>query len=604
MAWPRRPSSLSRSCSPWASSAGSRPTRWWSPRPGRHGRGPSPALALHRPPSRCSDRRASGTGASTPRRRSIPRRRPSCRRSWPRSSASAAAGIGPWIGTGAGSTPVYRVGPNQPRVRVRLDRAAIHGGRALQRALAAVPIPRDARPATGSDHHMTIVQASTDTLWELFGAHRDAGRWHARWGGAIRHVSTSPGYYTASAWPGATRNWGATASSLPIVGGTILLDELKRGRIGHALAINLPAPRAGVFSWPAQRTDGTGPATALPEGARLRLDPTRGRRLPGPAQGDPDDRAGGPALRPRGTRPDPSRDLALRRGPARVGRKALRRVLPRPHAGRSCSRRSHGIACRSCRCTCARGPRAVIDRPRATQARGSRDDGPDALAGAGPRDRSGRGAALATSAYVAYGRGFVNGDAMWALTWGKQLAHLHQPTFSAGTPTPHPLVNATTALLSILGPRCRASLARHRLPLARRAALRDLAAWNDARRACHGRARGRARRHPRDRRVLRTAGLPGLSLRRPGRLGGRTRGALAATGDAGARPAHRRRIAAARGLATRRPVLVVAGAVAQPPAGAPGARPDRGGAVPVGALRPHHRRRPRLQLHPHDSGGR
>ena len=184
------------------------------------------------------------------------------------------AGIGPWIGTGAGSTPVYRVGPNQARVRVRLDRAAVHGGRALQRALASVPIPRDARPAPGSDHHMTIVQASTDTLWELFGAHRKADGWHARWGGAIRHASTSPGYYTASAWPGATRNWGATASSLPIAGGTILLDELKRGRIRHALAINLPAPRAGVFSWPAQRTDGTGPASALPEGARLRLDPT------------------------------------------------------------------------------------------------------------------------------------------------------------------------------------------------------------------------------------------------------------------------------------------------------------------------------------------
>jgi hypothetical protein len=38
------------------------------------------------------------------------------------------------------------------------------------------------------------------------------------------------------------------------------------------LAINLPAPRTGTFAWPAQRTDGTGPPTALPEGARLRLD--------------------------------------------------------------------------------------------------------------------------------------------------------------------------------------------------------------------------------------------------------------------------------------------------------------------------------------------
>ena len=54
----------------------------------------------------------------------------------------------------------------------------------------------------------------------------------------------------------------------------MLIDELRKGRIDHALAINLPAPRAGVFAWPAQRTDGTGPLDALPEGARLRLDPT------------------------------------------------------------------------------------------------------------------------------------------------------------------------------------------------------------------------------------------------------------------------------------------------------------------------------------------
>jgi hypothetical protein len=185
-----------------------------------------------------------------------------------------AAGIGPWIGTGSGSTPVYRVGARQARVHVHVDDRGVRGWKPLQSALSAVPIPPGATPAPGSDRHMTILQASSDTLWELFGARRAADGWHASWGGAIRHVSKSPGYYTASAWPGATRNWGATASSLPIVGGTMLLDELRAGRIDHALAINLPAPRAGVFAWPAQRTDGTGPASALPEGARLRLDPT------------------------------------------------------------------------------------------------------------------------------------------------------------------------------------------------------------------------------------------------------------------------------------------------------------------------------------------
>lgn len=183
------------------------------------------------------------------------------------------AGIGPWIGTGSGSTPLYRVERHQARGRVDLADGGLRGRRTLQRALASVPIPRGARPDPGGDRHLTIWQPSTDSLWELFGAYHDRSGWHARWGGAIRRVSESPGYYTAAAWPGATRNWGATASSLPVIGGTMLLDELRRGRIDHALAINLPAPRAGVFAWPAQRTDGTGPPTALPEGARLRLDP-------------------------------------------------------------------------------------------------------------------------------------------------------------------------------------------------------------------------------------------------------------------------------------------------------------------------------------------
>ncbi len=181
--------------------------------------------------------------------------------------------IGPWIATSNSSTPLYRVGPDEPHVRVHLDVQGTTGEAALQRAFAAVPIPRSARPAAGQDRHMTIWQPSTDRLWEFWQARRLPDGWHARWGGAIQHVSKSPGYYTASAWPGARRNWGATATSLPVIGGTMTVDELTRGHIRHALALALPAPRAGTFAWPAQRTDGTGDAAALPEGARLRLDP-------------------------------------------------------------------------------------------------------------------------------------------------------------------------------------------------------------------------------------------------------------------------------------------------------------------------------------------
>ena len=54
----------------------------------------------------------------------------------------------------------------------------------------------------------------------------------------------------------------------------ITLEELRSGRIDHALALDLPAPRQGVFAFPAQRSDGTGGPETIPEGAHLRLDPS------------------------------------------------------------------------------------------------------------------------------------------------------------------------------------------------------------------------------------------------------------------------------------------------------------------------------------------
>jgi hypothetical protein len=175
------------------------------------------------------------------------------------------------------STPVYVVGAQQRKVSVHLDAGSF--GASLQAALASgVPIPAQAKPAAGTDKHMTVYQPSTDRLWEFWGADKRPDGWHARWGGAMQHVSTDDGYYTPSAWPGLRSsdgwNWGATASSLPVAAGLVTGRELRRGRIEHALAAAIPNPCARVFAWPAQRTDGAQQSTnCIPEGARLRLDP-------------------------------------------------------------------------------------------------------------------------------------------------------------------------------------------------------------------------------------------------------------------------------------------------------------------------------------------
>jgi hypothetical protein len=189
-----------------------------------------------------------------------------------------ATGIGPWITETSYSTPLYTVPANQPKVRVVLDTGS--WGATLQAALnQGVPIPAGAKPAAGSDGHMTIYEPASDTLWEFWKAVKKPDGWHASWGGVMTNVSQSPGHYTNRSWPGLAAgdgwHWGATATSLPVIAGTILIEELKRGRIDHALALDIPDACAGTFTWPAQRTDGglTTP-DCLPEGAHLRIDPT------------------------------------------------------------------------------------------------------------------------------------------------------------------------------------------------------------------------------------------------------------------------------------------------------------------------------------------
>ena len=175
----------------------------------------------------------------------------------------------PWLNTHEYSTPVYRVPANQPTVRVKLDTY----GPDLQETWNRVPMPANAREASGTDQHMVVWQPSTDTMWEFWLAKKQADGWHARWGGTLYNASRGPGYFTHV---GATKHWGATATGLPLLGGLITLEDLKRGRIDHALALALVEAKTASHVWPAQRDDGyhwTPGIHPIPEGTRFRLDP-------------------------------------------------------------------------------------------------------------------------------------------------------------------------------------------------------------------------------------------------------------------------------------------------------------------------------------------
>jgi hypothetical protein len=189
------------------------------------------------------------------------------------------------VNTVAYSVPIYTVPAGQRTVKVTLEKGPGSATNPLQRAWRSVPLPAHARAASGSDKHLVIWQPSTDRMWEFWAFENTLTGPVARWGGAMREVSRNKGVYDSSAWRrtltgraawrAETGGWGATGTSLPVVGGLITLEDLRRGRIEHALAMAVPNARADVWATPAHRTDGTSAkASALPEGARLRLDPS------------------------------------------------------------------------------------------------------------------------------------------------------------------------------------------------------------------------------------------------------------------------------------------------------------------------------------------
>jgi len=187
-------------------------------------------------------------------------------------AAEEQAKEGPWINTTYYSLPVYTVPIHQPTVKVTLSHHA--PAPALQAAWNAVPLPANAHPAVGTDGLLAVWQPSTNRLWEFWRLVHTAKGWRATWGGAMKKVSSNAGVYGPDAWPGAKPWWGASASSVALVGGLISLEDLRLGVINHALSMSLPSRRAGIYASPAQRTDGksTDPLT-LPEGAHLRLNP-------------------------------------------------------------------------------------------------------------------------------------------------------------------------------------------------------------------------------------------------------------------------------------------------------------------------------------------
>ena len=130
--------------------------------------------------------------------------------------------------------------------------------------LKGVPMPNGVVPDPAGDGHLTVVQPSTNCVYDLFRARTVDGAWVANWANAIKQDSS--GIYPDA---GGTRAAGFSAAL-----GLIWPQEIERGHIDHALVFAYPYTSSAYVA-PAMRSDGhTTTVGALPIGARLRLDPT------------------------------------------------------------------------------------------------------------------------------------------------------------------------------------------------------------------------------------------------------------------------------------------------------------------------------------------
>jgi hypothetical protein len=136
----------------------------------------------------------------------------------------------------------------------------------LNQKLHGVHIPDDLKPDPSSDGSVSIYNADSHDLVELWKAQKVDGAWQACWGGRITGTDQAQGTF---GFP-----YGASASGLALWGLTIRQNELLAGRIDHVISLAIPRTRKGVVSWPANRTDGYVPGTELAIGQMLRLPST------------------------------------------------------------------------------------------------------------------------------------------------------------------------------------------------------------------------------------------------------------------------------------------------------------------------------------------
>ena len=168
----------------------------------------------------------------------------------------------PFISLRRYAVPVWVGGPGDPMMRIGPCRSYP----CPQADGAKVPVPESAKPDPGTDGHMVIIDERHNLEYDLFKAERDGNTWTGA-GGAVVNYEKGDG--------GTGPIEGATAGHIALLAGLIRPQEVKRGRIDHALQMSLPGIGTGPPRCPAEYSvDTVDDAQAPSEGTLYQLDPT------------------------------------------------------------------------------------------------------------------------------------------------------------------------------------------------------------------------------------------------------------------------------------------------------------------------------------------
>jgi hypothetical protein len=166
------------------------------------------------------------------------------------------------------SYPVYFADRSTPRWRVPCLKykctIVSMDGVSRTEMLTDVPIPADAKPSSGTDGQLIIIDRTTGTEYNLWQVQRTEAGWEAS-NGSMYNVF----------WDAMPQNYGSRGAGVPYYAGLVRPWEIEQGHIDHAIAFGYPTVARDRCVFPASKTDGKSKERyAIPEGARLQLDPS------------------------------------------------------------------------------------------------------------------------------------------------------------------------------------------------------------------------------------------------------------------------------------------------------------------------------------------